>query len=134
MSFPIPGTPEWGEMNNERDALIRARARGELTEPERVRLEFLQVNSAAALDDWRDNPDNQLPPWAGRAATGAYLEVGAILPTRDGRKIGNAVVIAAWHGDGSKGRILTDAGSVLLLSLGELREFFHEPIFVRKGF
>lgn len=71
-----------------------------------------------------------LPPWAiGRARPGQYDQLGAQLPTRDGRRIGNAVVIAVGvesHGI-STTEIETDAGTRKRLTVGELRELFHEP-------
>lgn len=48
--FPGVGTPAWGRMNQERAALIRKKVRGELTEAERGRYEYLQSQSLAALD------------------------------------------------------------------------------------
>lgn len=60
------------------------------------------------------NPDDLLPPWVARRATGSYAEVGAILPTRDGSKISNATVAASeYHTGGERWaiRIVTDAGT-----------------------
>jgi hypothetical protein len=45
-----------------------------------------QENDATAIDEL-------LPDWAVSRANGDYLAIGACLPTRDGRRIGNATVI-----------------------------------------
>lgn len=47
--FPKPGTPEWGDMNRERAALIRRKVRGVASEGELIRLRRLQRESAKAL-------------------------------------------------------------------------------------
>lgn len=83
------------------------------------------------------NPDDLLPPWVARRATGSYAEVGAILPTRDGSKISNATVAASeYHTGGERWaiRIVTDAGNWLTLTGREASEFFHPPLYVRNGF
>jgi len=67
------------------------------------------------------------PPWATGGARG-YLEVGAQLSTRDGRRIGNAVVLEVMPScKGASARIWTDAGNDLVLNEAELDELFHEP-------
>lgn len=89
------------------------------------------------MDDIRQHDLTEpLPPWAARPVSGGctYLELGAILPTRDGRRIGNATVVTSWHGDGAKSRVVTDAGNVATLTVGELREFFWPPVYIRSGF
>lgn len=50
LDFPGVGSPEWGEMNKERAVLIRKKVRGELTQAERERYEFLQRGSLTALE------------------------------------------------------------------------------------
>jgi hypothetical protein len=50
VSFPIPGTPEWGAMNALRQSLIRKKLRGELTADEQPLYERLQRESLAAVD------------------------------------------------------------------------------------
>ena len=49
-----------------------------------------------------------LPHWATKLCTDGKLCVGAQLPTRDGRKIGNAYIIEDM---GGVYNILTDAGT-----------------------
>lgn len=67
------------------------------------------------------------PPWATGVARG-YLEVGAQLCTRDGRRIGNAVVLQVMPScKGASARLWTDACTDLVLNEAELAELFHEP-------
>jgi GNAT superfamily N-acetyltransferase len=47
---PAIGTPEWGRMNQERAALIRKKVRGELSDDELVRYEYLQSRSLASIE------------------------------------------------------------------------------------
>lgn len=79
-----------------------------------------------------DKDDVLLPPWASGMAHGDYLMVGAMLPTRDGRRMGNAVVVSAeWKGV-SIAHIKTDAGTDVTLTERELTEQFWPPTWVRK--
>lgn len=79
-----------------------------------------------------DSYDPNTPPWATGAARG-YLEVGAQLCTRDGRRIGNAVVLQVMPTcKGTAARIYTDAGTDLVLNEAELEELFHEPEWLMK--
>lgn len=64
------------------------------------------------------------PSWAIGPAEG-YTCLGASLPTRDGRRCGNAVVCAD-NGDGTY-KVVTDAGNILKLTAAELEELFHKP-------
>ena len=67
------------------------------------------------------------PPWAIRAAEG-FLQVGAQLSTRDGRKTGNAVIIGeqAYRPSNEQKRevflyaVLTDAGNTMRLTTEEV--------------
>ena len=75
--------------------------------------------------------DAPAPEWSTGYAK-HITDVGAQLCTRDGRKIGNAVVLR-WpvesHGF-QFAEVVTDAGTRLKLTEGELREFFHEPTYL----
>lgn len=72
------------------------------------------------------------PPWATGVARG-YLEVGAQLCTRDGRRIGDAVVLQVMPTcKGTSARIWTDACTDLVLNESELAELFHEPEWLMK--
>lgn len=78
-----------------------------------------------------DKDDVLLPPWASGMAHGEYLVVGAMLPTRDGRRIGNAVVVSIeW--ETFLCHIKTDAGTDVTLTEQELEEQFWPPTWVRK--
>lgn len=73
--------------------------------------------------------EDLLPPWA-TGLTNNFLEVGAQLCTKDGRKIGNAVVTEidfSKYLDQTVATIITNAGTTILLNEAELRELFHQP-------
>lgn len=77
--------------------------------------------------------DVLMPPWASGMAHGVYITVGAMLPTRDGRRMGNAVVKSIrrqrsfWVAD-----VMTDAGNIVTMTENELREQFWPPTWLRK--
>lgn len=50
MSFPVPGTPEWGRMNVRRAELIARDIGCQLTAPEAAELEYLQSESLRAIE------------------------------------------------------------------------------------
>lgn len=59
-TFPRPGTPEWGVMNQRRAELIMKSVRGTLTDAETVEYEYLQTQSAAAVE--KAFPQMVFPP------------------------------------------------------------------------
>ena len=68
------------------------------------------------------------PIWAiGRADSSIAL--GAQLCTKDGRRIGNACVVASVENSDSVS-ILTDAGTRLVLNATEVDELFHPAIWL----
>lgn len=74
------------------------------------------------------------PEWAIGRAGGQYL-IGAQLPTRDGRRMGNGHIINACEGYGILEGVtvygaLTDAGSVISMTANELDKCFHPPQWV----
>ena len=71
----------------------------------------------------------ELPAWAVAFASGDYLQVGAVLPTRDGRRCGNARVLSV---NGESANVRTDAGNAMTLSHTELAELFHPPRYICK--
>jgi len=75
-----------------------------------------------------------VPEWAIGRADGNYTQVGTQLPTRDGRKIGNAVVlddnIKTAGFSAPLYLIETDAGTRIRFTEEELREYFHPPEWV----
>lgn len=79
------------------------------------------------------NPeDYPLPDWAIGKTNGDFV-LGAQLPTRDGRRMGNAHIIGileAIHGGFFVYRCLTDAGSEIYLNGAELDECFYPPVYV----
>lgn len=81
-----------------------------------------------------------LPPWAKGYADGDYTKIGAVLPTRNGNFVSNAVLMyecqSGRYVDGNSTRIMpvytviTDAGSLLELTISELKDSFHPPIYI----
>lgn len=83
-----------------------------------------------------DMNDFPMPDWAIGRAGGMYL-IGAQLPTRDGRRMGNAHIVDTLVppedsvlAGRQQYRILTDAGTELVLTAQELEECFHPPEWV----
>ncbi|MEH6564598.1 MAG: hypothetical protein V7756_04650 [Halopseudomonas sp.] len=74
--------------------------------------------------------DEPRPEWAIGHAHGEYV-MGAHLPTRDGRRFGNAHIIAAdrakWDEAKTVYTCLTDAGREMRLTAHELAEGFYPP-------
>lgn len=69
----------------------------------------------------------QLPEWAIGHAKG-YMDEGALLPTRDGRRMGNAIVAKMETRDyGPVAKVVTDAGNVCHMTERELEECFFPP-------
>lgn len=69
----------------------------------------------------------QLPPWAIGKANG-FGDIGAQLCTKDGRRMGNAVVVGTKTAINMEAMvIITDAGNMLTLTERELQESFYEP-------
>jgi hypothetical protein len=48
--FPVPGTAEWGKMNQRRAELLDRQAIGQLSAEEECELELLQTGSLAAVN------------------------------------------------------------------------------------
>lgn len=76
--------------------------------------------------------DDYLPEWASVRAKGDYTLFGAALPTRDGRRTGNAVCCGAVTSLNSEATflVITDAGNTLRLMVTEMEELFYPPEFV----
>jgi hypothetical protein len=72
-----------------------------------------------------------MPDWAVARSRGDYMGLGVQLPTRDGRKTGNAHVIDnEWRGNLQIAVVLTDAGHVMRLARSQLMTLFHPPKWV----
>lgn len=77
-----------------------------------------------------------LPFWASGYAKGRYIE-GAQLCTRDGRVMGNGVVIDIYQDnriDEPIFKIKTDIGNIVELTYEEICEIFYLPKFILKNF
>lgn len=48
--FPLPGTPQWGRLNQRRAELIERHISGQLSGAERAELDWLQKETLAAVD------------------------------------------------------------------------------------
>lgn len=70
-----------------------------------------------------------LPEWASAVSDGDYMIPLTQLCTRDGRRMGNAVVVSVT----TVAQIVTDMGTHLQLTEGELQELFHTPTFIMSG-
>lgn len=78
-----------------------------------------------------DQIDFPLPEWA-IARTSLLTTIGAQLRTKDGRRCGNAVTVEfpiESHGL-ILAKVITDAGSEMLLTENELGELFYQPEYV----
>ena len=80
--------------------------------------------------------EGPLPPWAIGRARGRLL-IGAQLPTRDGRRCGNAHIVdiipagnGEWQIDQDTYHLLTDAGSEMRMLASEVHEQFYSPVWV----
>lgn len=72
-----------------------------------------------------------LPQWASGLAEGDYTKQYAALPTRDGRRIGNAVNAYSETRHGHLCYcVITDVGNILWCSENEMKELFYPPKFV----
>ena len=84
------------------------------------------------LLEHRSDANLHIPPWATKRAAG--LEVGAQLPTRDGRKTGNAHIVRITPAP--RGRIglhyliLTDGGNSFVMTEPEIEAQYYPPEFV----
>ncbi len=59
-SFPLPGTPEWGLMNQRRAELIDKKVKASLTAAEDAELEELQCKTREAIDKTCPLPPSDL--------------------------------------------------------------------------
>ena len=79
-----------------------------------------------------DNNEEPFPPWASDYAHGDYMQIGAILPTRDGRIIGNAYVYRIeFENNRQVAYIKTDAESNAIMTREELTDLFHPPVWIK---
>lgn len=72
------------------------------------------------------------PPYAIGEAHGDFFNVGALLATRDGRRLGNGIVVAIDEEPavGQVVKILTDFGNRLTLTESEAQESFYNPLWI----
>lgn len=77
-----------------------------------------------------------LPEWASDRTDGDYTHPNAALPTKDGRRTGNAVLIGLsdrqWENTAVTYKIVTDAGNILRVNENELKELFNPPEFIMR--
>lgn len=84
--------------------------------------------------------DFPLPDWAERKSDGNYMEVGAQLCTRDGRRIGNAKVVEidnfGWALDhvnpGPLATVVSDMGNRVEFNEAALESYFYPPEYIMK--
>lgn len=78
-----------------------------------------------------------MPSWASRRVNPDMLETMTHLSTRDGRKIGNAVIFDITFNRAIEEtffHVITDACNILSLTYYELGEYFHAPEFIAVDF
>jgi len=76
-----------------------------------------------------------IPSWAERTSDGTYMEEKAQLCTRDGRKIGNAVVVKTYYSEDIGREVavcVTDVGNTLIFTERELEALFYPPKYIFK--
>lgn len=85
------------------------------------------------MDDWNAE-DYPLPEWAEKRSDGNYMEPGAQLATKDGRRCGNAYVDGVEPHDtlGQLAIVVTDMGNSFRMTIRELEEAFYPPTYVMR--
>jgi dCMP deaminase len=89
-------------------------------------LENLQKGLDTYKENWNAH-DFPLPEWAIQRSSGNYMQIGAHLATKDGRKHGNAYVD---HFENDIAIILTDIGNAMHMRLEELQSNFYPPSYI----
>lgn len=76
--------------------------------------------------------EEPLPEWAIRKSLGDYMEEGAQLRTRDGRRCGNAYIdsIEQHASLGQIAIVVTDMGSVMRMTFNEVADYFYRPEYI----
>lgn len=116
------GGSHWMELHREAASAIQSLR-------EEVRLLNGQSRLQAA-EERGDDTGGLLPPWAIGEALGDYTLPGALLPTRDGRRTGNAILVKEKrHGTFF---VVTDSGNYLLMTLEEMKQLFYPPKWVSR--
>lgn len=97
-----------------------------------------QQGSFVVTVDWNNPaPEHEnfpLPDWVERRSDGTYMELGAQLTTRDGRRTGNAYVdsIEAHPSLGQLAVVNTDMGNTFRMTATELEDAFYPPAYVMR--
>lgn len=124
------GGSHWMELHREAAATIQS-LRGEvslLSGEDRLAYLAAMVNEA----------NTPLPPWATGEAHGDYTLVGAILPTKDGRRVGNAIVARSLgvfigvQNDLEVFLVVTDSGNGMKVTIREMADQFYPPRWVSR--
>ena len=83
-----------------------------------------------------DEIEYPLPEWAEIKAHGNYKHIRCALPTRDGRRTGNAVNAGTYRNADDLlpvvYNVVTDAGNVIHCTENEMKELFYPPEYVMK--
>jgi hypothetical protein len=90
----------------------------------------MKANTPSHLDKVFDETDGY-PSGVEKKSNGSYTDFMTYLYTKDGRKIGNALVISA---DPLEAMVLTEGGLRHIFDLKTLIELFHEPEWVYSYF
>ncbi|GEK52379.1 hypothetical protein [Vreelandella venusta] len=107
--------------------------RATMQQPNAEEIERFNVAEDARIEALiADYEASYLPEWAIGRTDGEYV-LGAQLPTRDGRRTGNAHIVGLEQDHRTGGTnyvILTDAGTELVMDADELDECFYPPKYV----
>lgn len=82
-------------------------------------------------------PQEPKPDWASASAIPGTVEVKTVLNTRDGRRIGNAVVADLVYDVISSEvnfLIATDDGKIQIINVSDLQRLFHEPKWITRRY
>ena len=90
-----------------------------------------QVEVERQIAEWEELAALWLPDWADKALTGEWVQY-AQLQTRDGRRMGNAIIlvvdVVVWDDQPvDLHTIMTDFGTIVRLTEGELQGLYHPP-------
>lgn len=98
-----------------------------------MRVHVKGVGVVENYEDYSVHSWELLPPWAERKAEeGTFLEYLAQMPTKDGRRCGNGVVVGVdVEKDTPVYTIRTEVGNTVNVSYSEAMELFHPPEYIK---
>ncbi len=96
----------------------------------------VHVNGVGVVENYEEYSSDLwelLPPWVARKAEeGCFLEYLAQMPTKDGRRCGNGIVVGVdVEKDTTVYVIRTESGNTIKASYHEAMELFHPPKYIK---